>query len=125
MTWNHRVMKKTHKGSWGEEDQYTIREVFYDDDGEIEGWTATGVWPAGETVEGLKKEIHMFSAAFDAPVLDEDELEKKFPAPRRPLRPERHERAIKNLRSFLAAWEEENGPISEDEIKKVIAEWPS
>ena len=72
MTWNHRVVKS-------EPDEkgyvyYSIREVFYKDDGSIFGWTTDPIDPFGETPEQLKADIDRMSKAFDLPVLDESEL---------------------------------------------------
>ena len=40
MTWNHRVVKKVfNKGTEDEEEQYSIREVFYNSDGAIYAYT--------------------------------------------------------------------------------------
>ena len=71
--WNHRVMKSTH----GEETIYTIREVYYDHDGSIEGWTADAVAPQGETPEELREELARMIACTAQGVLYEAVLEEK------------------------------------------------
>lgn len=70
MTWNHRVMRSEYAG----ESYHTIREVFYDEDGNIEGWTAEPIAPQGETPEELRDELQRMLACLDRPVLEEDEL---------------------------------------------------
>lgn len=49
MSWNNRIMRrKTDHGYY-----YSIHEVFYDDEGQINGWTHEGICAGGETVEDL------------------------------------------------------------------------
>lgn len=73
MTWNHRVMKHEEDGVT----LYTIREVFYEDDGGI-SWTAEPIHPQGETLGELQSEVEMMLTAFTRSVLDEGELEKEY-----------------------------------------------
>jgi hypothetical protein len=69
MSWNHRVVRKTHPETG--EYSYQIHEVFYDDDGNAEYWTAEAVVPFGETLEQLQKELACFQDALKATVLAE------------------------------------------------------
>lgn len=50
MEWNYRVVKKA-----GEGELYSIREVFYQENGSIEAIVSDPVAPTSETVEGLRK----------------------------------------------------------------------
>ena len=73
MTWNHRVMHS--KDEKHGEDSFTIREVFYDDDGKtITGWTQEAIEPMGETLDGLKLTLNRMLEACALPVLEEKEL---------------------------------------------------
>lgn len=66
MTWNHRVMRGVAYG----ETFFSIREVFYDDDGTVQNWTADPIDPYGETLDELKTCLEQMLAACDQPVLD-------------------------------------------------------
>ena len=71
MTWNYRIMKSNDDDEdW---DWYTIREVFYDVDGNITGYTQE-IAPGGDTAEGLLEVLGLMRNALDKPVLDELEL---------------------------------------------------
>lgn len=78
MSWNYRVMKRTYKGMNYEEDAYDIYEVYYNDNGEVKNWSESPTYPHGETLEELKEDIKRYEEALNKPVLDYDELEKKF-----------------------------------------------
>ena len=66
MTWHYQATKET----FGEEDVYTIREV-YEDDFHGKGWTVKPVHARGETKEELIECLkNMLSDAEEFPVLD-------------------------------------------------------
>ena len=48
-TWNYRILRH----NYGAEVGYEIHEVYYDDDGNPQGWTENGKAPYGETPEDL------------------------------------------------------------------------
>ena len=53
MGWNYRVIRHSDektKSFW-----FHIHEVYYSDDGEIEGWTQNPKIPVGESAEDLKE----------------------------------------------------------------------
>lgn len=76
MTWNHRVVKKVfNKGTENEEEQYSIREVFYNSDGAIFAHTENPIDLACESLEGLKQYIEWCLNAFDKPILIDGEVE--------------------------------------------------
>lgn len=69
--WNHRVTRqKTRFGDW-----YAIREVYYDDQGNVTAWTEGEMAPVGETVEELRADLERMLAALDEPVLYVGEAE--------------------------------------------------
>ncbi len=89
-TWNYRVMKhkvdlstlsdSLRKLLENQNDNYWygIHEVYYNEAGEVDGWTDYEIPPFGETPEELKQCFELMSLAFDKEVLD---YEKSCPTP--------------------------------------------
>lgn len=76
MSFNYRIMKRSHDDGTIE---YAIHEVYYDSvDGDVIAWSERPIEPYGQTLEEIKDDLRMMSAALTKPVLDMDELEKKF-----------------------------------------------
>lgn len=69
MPWNYRVFRDR-------DGQYAIREVFYSDDGRLEGWTEEPVYPRAESLAGLRTELEHYAAAMEMPVLDLPSIER-------------------------------------------------
>ena len=67
--WNHRVIQKRVHGT--DDIVYQIHEVYYSDDGEIDGWTDIPVMPLGESEYELREDIRHFLEAFRHPILEE------------------------------------------------------
>ena len=65
--WNHRVIHKYHEET--DSHTYHIHEVYYDNDGSIEGWTESAMEPFGETPFELREDIRHFIKAFQKPIL--------------------------------------------------------
>ena len=65
-TWNYRLMRRDHSG----DETLAVHEVFYDDDGKVEGWTEAPCHPMGATPVGLLDDFQQMLEAFDAPILD-------------------------------------------------------
>ena len=59
--WDYRIVQRG--------DEFAVHEVFYNDDGSIEGMTADPVCPGARTVEELHDEFERYRAAFEKPVL--------------------------------------------------------
>ena len=78
MTWNHRVIREKAPPEEAEvsdeEYYYTIREVFYDDDGKPELVTEEAMVPWGTTVDELKQDVEWFSKALSRPVLNYEDF---------------------------------------------------
>lgn len=74
MIWNYRVVRTEEE----EYDSYRLYEVYYDDEGKIEGMTKDSTQPSGESVEELQNDLEYMMEAFGNPVLDMKELEKHF-----------------------------------------------
>lgn len=62
ITWEYRVFRE-------DDGDYIIREVFYDEQGQILGCTADAVEPIGRSLAELTEDIRAFQAALDLPVL--------------------------------------------------------
>ena len=82
--WNYRVCKQYYKfpeTSGGEdgEYEYSLREVYYNEDGSI--WATSGKpqAPQGETLEDLKDGVSRMQRALDKDVIDLDTIEYKKP----------------------------------------------
>jgi hypothetical protein len=73
--WNYRVIRKSHSDT--DVVSYQIHEVYYKEDGSIDGWTKEPVEPHGETVEELREDIRYFLHAFRRPVLEEKDVDHK------------------------------------------------
>jgi len=69
--WNHRVVKETPPNG---EEWYSVREVFYNDDGTIYAYTTTPVGIAGESVEALREYCQWVLNSLDKPVLVDGEV---------------------------------------------------
>ena len=58
-TWNYRVFHRVVQG----EDEYSIREAYYDDDDNVNGFSDKAIWPHGESRKELGEDlIHMVEA---------------------------------------------------------------
>ncbi len=71
MTWNYRITKI--------DGFYSIREVYYDEEGKIESWTEDSVGIGGEFLEELKSDFEYYKKAFEKEVIDLDLLEQCKP----------------------------------------------
>jgi tetrahydromethanopterin S-methyltransferase subunit H len=66
MSWNHRVLKeKLNNG----DDWYSVREVFYNNDGSIFAYTEKPVDIAGDSLEDLREYVQWILDCFDKDVL--------------------------------------------------------
>ncbi|MDD3484077.1 hypothetical protein [Azovibrio restrictus] len=52
------------------EDELAIYEVYYYEDGRIKGYSATPVFPVGETIEELRANCDLYIVALTKPVLE-------------------------------------------------------
>lgn len=70
--WNHRVVKKHYHET--DETLFSIHEAHYNDNGELYGYTESGVAPCGESLEELRETLNrMFEASY-RPVLVDGEV---------------------------------------------------
>lgn len=77
--WNYRLTKMRE----GDEDVFAIREVYYDAEGNVNGWTENPVYPQGSSwVEFLNDMTRYHNGALrkKSEVLDLDEIERGLAA---------------------------------------------
>ena len=70
--WDHRVVKETLDNG---EVWYSVREVYYNKDGSIFGYTDEPVGVVGESVDEIREELEMTLKCLDNPVLVDGEVE--------------------------------------------------
>jgi hypothetical protein len=70
--WNHRVVKKHYPET--DETFFTIHESHYNDNGDLYGYTESGVDPCGESIEDLRDILNRMLRALDKPVLVHGEV---------------------------------------------------
>lgn len=61
MSWNFRVMEK--------DGEFAIYEVFYNDEGQVQGYTENPSFPRAESIEELKEDLERYAEAMSKPVL--------------------------------------------------------
>lgn len=61
MSWNYRVVQ--------ENNAYTIREVYYDDNGQPHAWSSTGSLAYGENAAELAQDVELMVQAATKPAL--------------------------------------------------------
>jgi hypothetical protein len=72
MSWNYRVIylpKDPNDDSFFNNDSFVIREVYYNDAGEIEFWAEEDALLIGETFEELCDDFDLMQEAFEKPIL--------------------------------------------------------
>jgi len=74
MSWNHRVMK--HKD--GDDDFFTIHEVYYDKKGKINGYTSNGTSVCGNSLQELREGLERMLKSLDKEILDYDNEGEKI-----------------------------------------------
>lgn len=65
MGWNHRILAHEHKG----EVYFEIHEVFYNNNGEPDGYTEKGVSVGGEDLESITWTLEKMFECRDKPIL--------------------------------------------------------
>lgn len=73
MSWNHRVIKRVHNHKYLHEAEvfYEIREVFYDENGKVNGWAEMPDVIA-DSVDGLKWTLNKMMESLDKAIIDEN-----------------------------------------------------
>lgn len=62
MTWQYRVMNR--------DGELAIYEVYFYEDGRIQGYGPAPTYPAGETIEELQKNCEMYLTALAKPIIN-------------------------------------------------------
>ena len=70
MSWNHRIIRHVYDHDVADIEEFSIHEVYYDDDGKPEMVTEKAAGSYGDSVKELKENHLRMMAAFDKPVLD-------------------------------------------------------
>lgn len=69
--WNYRVVRKElAPGAY----EYSVHEVYYNNDGEIDCWTEP-TYPYGESFLELQNDMNGFKKATQKPILEEKEID--------------------------------------------------
>ena len=71
--WNYRVFKRIHNHKYLHEPEtlYEIREAFYDNNGEVNGWAETPDVIA-DSLDGLKWTLNKMMEGCDKPIIDDN-----------------------------------------------------
>lgn len=74
--WNYRVVREvcTLPADLGTEDVFTLREVFYDNGGKPELWSAEPCHPQGETLDDLRADVGYMMKALEQSVIEMADL---------------------------------------------------
>lgn len=72
--WNHRVVKKDYPESAEAYTEYSIREVFYNDDESIYAYTENPMETCGGSLDELREYLMRCLKALDQPVLVDGEV---------------------------------------------------
>lgn len=77
MSWNHRVIKRVHSHKYLHEAEvfYEIREVFYDDNGDISAIAETPD-VMSDSLDGLKWTLNKMLESCDKPIIDHNSGEE-------------------------------------------------
>ena len=70
--WNHRVMRHVEFSPVQRQEVvwYAIHEVYYNDDGEVNGWKENPDYARGDDLEDLTAYLGLMTEALKHPVLD-------------------------------------------------------
>lgn len=76
MSWQHRIFKDGNG-------VLTFRECFYDEEGEVEAWSAQAVYPEGHVdddfpIHSLRTDLCRMLLALSKPVIDEEKTLKNM-----------------------------------------------
>lgn len=116
MIWTYRIFRD-------QSGRYSIREVYYENDGRLITYGKNPVTPVGASLEDLMQMVQWFRNAFDSPVLSLEAVEAELaarPAPtkKKPLS-DRSETIP--FQQVLAQLAEEAGEELEDERESILA----
>lgn len=70
MTWNHRIVLERFEFAGVTEETFSMREVYYDEDGGISSWTADPIGAVGDTWIECADTLARMGCACSLPVVD-------------------------------------------------------
>jgi hypothetical protein len=76
--WNHRVVQETLTNG---DLFYSVREVFYNDDGSINAYTEEPADVSGESIDGIREYLGWCLKALDQPILVDGKVDFVDPDP--------------------------------------------
>jgi hypothetical protein len=68
MAWDYRVVFSPYEDN-GETGEFSIREVYYDEEGEIAWWSDEAIVPSGDDFWSFAEDFDAMAHAFERPVL--------------------------------------------------------
>ena len=77
MSWNHRVVRRFYPNTHMDDSMlYEIYEVYYKEDGTIQGLTENPISIGEESLEDLKTTLQRITKCLDNPIIDYDTLKE-------------------------------------------------
>lgn len=77
MTWNHRVVRRFYPNTHMDDSMlYEIYEVYYNEDGTIEGLTEDPISISEESIDDLRATVDRIKKCLDNPIIDYDTLKE-------------------------------------------------
>ena len=74
MSWNYRLLAKEYKGDV----YYQIHEVYYDDNGKPNGYTANPITIGSNDIEGIKWQLEEITKCLDKPTLSVKDFPNEY-----------------------------------------------
>ena len=80
MSWNHRLIAHIEENENENEEEvyFQIHEVYYDNDGEPEGYTKNGVSVGSDSLEGINWVLDKMKECIDKPIFLADDFPKEY-----------------------------------------------
>lgn len=74
MSWNHRLLAKEYKGDV----YYQIHEVYYDNKGNPNSYTANPITIGSDYIEGIKWQLEEITKCLEKPILSLNNFPKEY-----------------------------------------------
>lgn len=78
MTWNYRIVHEVKTVRGITDETFSIHEVYYNDDGNIDLWSVDPIEPQGCSADDLMEDLCHMMEALTHPVLEKSELIEKL-----------------------------------------------
>lgn len=77
MSWNHRVVRRFYPNTHMDDSMlYEIYEVYYKEDGNIDGITEEPIRIREENIDDLRKTVERLTECLEQPIIDYDTLQE-------------------------------------------------